>query len=117
MGQHKIPVKKLYGRMEDNFHLANKKGLLMNLKEYYRLKNNCVFEAKVFPQTYLIRSNDYFGTDDMRALKKFASGNPNAYWIVKPGEDSNRGCGITLCDNEKELLKLIKTELTHENII
>lgn len=49
MGQHKIVVKKLYGRMEDNFHLANKKGLLMNLKEYYRLKNKCVFESKVFP--------------------------------------------------------------------
>jgi hypothetical protein len=25
--------------------------------------------------------------------------NPDIYWIVKPGEDSNRGAGITLCEN------------------
>lgn len=35
--------------MEDNFHLANKKGLLLNLKEYYRLQSKCVFNEKVFP--------------------------------------------------------------------
>lgn len=46
---NKVHIKKLYSRMEDNFHLANKKGLLMNLKEYYRLKGKCVFESKVFP--------------------------------------------------------------------
>jgi hypothetical protein len=57
--------------MEDNFHLANKKGLLMNLKEYYRLKGKCVFEAKVFPKTFLIRSNDFFGQDDLSILKKY----------------------------------------------
>ena len=105
-------MKKLYGRLEDNFHLANKKGLLMNLKEYYRLKNKCVFESKVFPQTFLIRSNDYYGHDDMKELRIYAAANPTAYWIVKPGEDSNRGCGITLFDNEKELMKFVRTELS-----
>lgn len=68
-GIHKLQVRKIYGRMEDNFHLANKKGLLMNLKEYYRLKSKCVFESKVFPRTFLIRSNDYYGQDDLRDLK------------------------------------------------
>jgi glutathione synthase/RimK-type ligase-like ATP-grasp enzyme len=53
----------------------------------------------------------------MKELRKYASANPDGYWIVKPGEDSNRGVGITLCENEKELMKLIKTVLSNENII
>lgn len=56
--QSKIHVRKLYGRMEDNFHLSNKKGLLLNLKEYYRLKGKCVFESKVLPYTFLLKSSD-----------------------------------------------------------
>lgn len=44
--------------MEDNFHLANKKGLLLNLKEYYKLKGKCVFEQRVFPYTFLLKASD-----------------------------------------------------------
>lgn len=69
--QNKVHVKKLYSRMEDNFHLANKKGLLMNLKEYYRLKAKCVFEQKVFPQTFLIKSNYGQCSDDYEELRAF----------------------------------------------
>jgi hypothetical protein len=47
--EQKFPIKKLYARMEDNFHLANKKGLLLNLMEYYRLQGKCVFDCGVFP--------------------------------------------------------------------
>lgn len=38
-------AKKIYGRMEDNYHLSNKKGILLNLKEYYRAKGKDVFES------------------------------------------------------------------------
>jgi hypothetical protein len=31
--------------MEDNYHLSNKKGILLNLKEYYRAKGKDVFES------------------------------------------------------------------------
>ena len=41
---NKLHIKKVYARMEDNFHLTNKKGLLINMQEYYRLKGECVFE-------------------------------------------------------------------------
>jgi len=106
--------------MEDNFHLANKKGLLMNLKEYYRLKSgraSCVFEAKVFPKTFLIRSNDThtYGKDDLNELKLYLQENPETYWIVKPGEDSNRGAGITLCENPKQLMELVRNVIRNDN--
>ena len=50
--------------MEDNFHLANKKGLLINLREYYRLRGKCVFESKVFPQTFLLKCKDLSSQDE-----------------------------------------------------
>jgi hypothetical protein len=33
--------------------------------------------------------------------------NSGTIWIVKPGENSNRGCGITICENVNELNKEI----------
>ena len=29
-------------------------------------------------------------------------------WIIKPGENTNRGCGIQVSDNIKEITKLIQ---------
>jgi hypothetical protein len=61
--------------MEDNYHLANKKGLLLNLREYYKLKGKCVFESRVFPHTFLLKSSDKtFGpmaSEEYMSLKKF----------------------------------------------
>lgn len=48
-------VKKIYARMEDNYHLTSKKGLLLNMKEYYQLQGKDVFDMNVFPLTYLIK--------------------------------------------------------------
>lgn len=53
---NKYHVKKIYARMEDNFHLTNKKGLLINMQDYYKLRGKCVFESKVFPYTYLLKN-------------------------------------------------------------
>ena len=33
---------------------------------------------------------------------------PDTVWIVKPGENSNRGAGITLCEDATELDKFIR---------
>lgn len=93
--------------MESNFHLANKKGLLLNLKKYYKLKGKCVFESKVFPHTFLLNCNDASGPDEYGLLQAYVKKNPKDIWIVKPGEDSNRGVGIMLCENSLELENLI----------
>ena len=110
-------VKRLYGRMEDNYHIANKKGLLINLKDYYRLNGKCVFESKVFPHTFLLKAKDrrfmqegeYMSSSpELDRLRKHMSENPKAIWIVKPGENSNRGAGITLCENNQELEVILR---------
>jgi hypothetical protein len=41
--------------MEDNFHLTSKKGLFLNMKDYYALKGQDIFMTNIFPLTYLIK--------------------------------------------------------------
>lgn len=92
--------------MEENYHLANKKNLFQNLSEYYSLKGRCVFKEKVFPLTFHIKD----GLDDpeyTRLVECFHTF-PNSIWIIKPGENSNRGCGIQVVQSLKEINAKIK---------
>lgn len=36
-------------------------------------------------------------------------------WIVKPGEMSNRGCGIKVCKDIHDVKNLLKNKKTHTN--
>jgi len=51
----------IYSKLEDNFHLANKKKLFMNISNYYRSLNYDPFEVAI-PLTFHIKSpndNEY----------------------------------------------------------
>jgi hypothetical protein len=104
--EQKQHIKKLYARIEDNFHLANKKGLLLNMQEYYRLKGKCIFKSHVFPQTFLIKNG--YSDEEYYRLKEYIMDNPESVWIVKPGENSNRGTGIQMCSDLTDIDKLIE---------
>jgi hypothetical protein len=45
----------IYGKMEDNFHLANKKALFMNISNYYRAMGVEPFDVAI-PLTFHIKS-------------------------------------------------------------
>lgn len=47
--------KLMYNRLEDNFHLSNKKALFMNMCHYYRKLNLNPFEVAI-PLTFHIKS-------------------------------------------------------------
>lgn len=83
---------KIYGRMDQNHHLANKKCLFYSLQEYYAQQGRCVFKDKVFPVTFHIKD----GVDDPEFMKLALCFDefPDSVWILKPGENSNRGTGI-----------------------
>ena len=49
---------KLYNKIEDNFHVANKKALLLNMKNYYDALEENVFDN--LPVTFHIKN----GTED-----------------------------------------------------
>jgi tubulin polyglutamylase TTLL1 len=81
--------------------LGNKKALFYMLREYYRLTERDIFS--VVPLTFHIRrgfQDEEFKTFSARFVQQRVIGAPN-YWIIKPGEFSNRGQGIS-CTNRME---------------
>jgi tubulin--tyrosine ligase len=76
--------------VSENYHLANKKNLFLNLKKYYIAQGKDPY--KFIPVTYLIRHGAKDPTfniflEETRSIK-------NPIWIIKPGVNSNRGRGI-----------------------
>ena len=45
---------KMYNKVEDNFHLANKKALLLNMRNYYEALDQNVFDN--LPVTFHIKN-------------------------------------------------------------
>ena len=60
-----------------------------------------MFKDRVFPVTFHIKK----GTNDpeFRQLVDCFEEYPNSVWIVKPGENSNRGYGICILENLKDI--------------
>jgi tubulin monoglycylase TTLL3/8 len=92
---------KVHNHLEGNYFIGNKKALLYNMRRYLQLKGEDPFLK--LPLTFHVSK----GTEDAEYLrflqyydnqeqKKSAKGQRNI-WIVKPGENTNRGNGITVC--------------------
>lgn len=173
---------KIYNRLEDNFHLSNKKALFWNMSEYYRSMEKSPWDA--LPVTFHIENGlsdpeynkfmNYYQKVEMeiqhktmmknmelarrrrqeaqqkkaekkealkvkakkrgkRVVKSEVSSSesdsnsseetdseeeeseddefkiPKNMWIVKPGENTNRGNGIQVCSNMFEVQNIIRT--------
>lgn len=124
----------MYNKLEDNFHLSNKKAMFLNIRLYYEAMGKDVFNA--VPMTFHIKEGledvefSRFKTFYMKeeeevkkqksAKTQVANGETaedvmlvaNAstkrnIWIVKPGENTNRGVGITVLKDLDEIKALI----------
>lgn len=105
----------VHNHLQCNFYLGNKKALFYNLREYYSLIGDNVFNY--VPLTFHIRKGmkdpeynrfvEYYKRraktiikeskeEDEEGVKKKTK--TRNIWIVKPGENSNRGQGITVID-------------------
>jgi tubulin--tyrosine ligase len=90
-----------YNHMENNFHLSNKKALYYNMKIYYESTGQDWYS--VLPLTFHIKDGvndkefqkfvDLFKDSDNGQYGNFDKLGKNI-WIVKPGENTNRGSGI-----------------------
>lgn len=97
---------RIYSKLEYNYEISNKKNLFLNLKKFYEKIGGNVFD--VVPVTFHITGKD----NSLLELEKFFKQNLNNgenLWIVKPGENSNRGNGIFICNNFEEILGAIKS--------
>ena len=94
----------MYNRLEDNYHLTNKKALFMNMCAYYQRLRLDPFKVAI-PLTFHIKSQrDPAYEKFIREYKRLEKqGDHSNIWIVKPGENSNRGCGIEVADTLSEI--------------
>jgi len=99
---------KICNHLEGNAHLGNKKALFYNMKQYYESCGKDPFA--VIPLTFHIRCGKYDPQYEkfMDAFHKMKNEqNPENVWIVKPGENTNRGQGITVCKTIDEIKEII----------
>jgi tubulin---tyrosine ligase len=104
---------KIYNKLEGNKELASKKRLFINLYSYYKGIGENPF--KYIPLTFHMTK----GTADpsfnkfIKKFKRIQKEIPkdkylNNCWIVKPGESTNRGIGITVCSTIDEVSKCVE---------
>lgn len=93
---------KVHSKIEHNYHLSNKKALFYNLVKYYEALGKDPFE--VIPLTFHVKEGEA-DPEFLKFSEKFKefeemvdeTGKKLAnLWIVKPGENSNRGNGISV---------------------
>jgi hypothetical protein len=91
-----------HNKLEQTYHLSNKKALYINLKKYCEATAQSLFDK--VPMTFHIKA----GHNDpefshfvaaFEALSQDPDMSQRNLWIVKPGENSNRGTGISVCSS------------------
>lgn len=102
---------KMHNRIEFNQHLTNKKGLYLSMVNYYKAIKSNPFAN--IPLTFHIQNgeNDTEFDKFVNAFKELelekANGNCQNLWILKPGENSNRGHGISVCENLDQITNVL----------
>eukprot|EP00826_Nyctotherus_ovalis_P059966 TRINITY_DN8385_c0_g5_i1.p1 TRINITY_DN8385_c0_g5~~TRINITY_DN8385_c0_g5_i1.p1 ORF type:complete len:374 (-),score=62.59 TRINITY_DN8385_c0_g5_i1:370-1491(-) len=109
------PLPRLSNHLEGNYYLGHKKYMHKCLSLYYSLIGKDVMD--VVPLTFHIK----YGKSDLR-YKNFQSTyvdfgkESKNVWIIKPGENSNRGNGIMIANTLAEIDKYI-SDTSHTHII
>eukprot|EP00825_Cyclidium_porcatum_P004922 TRINITY_DN12344_c0_g1_i2.p1 TRINITY_DN12344_c0_g1~~TRINITY_DN12344_c0_g1_i2.p1 ORF type:complete len:432 (-),score=62.32 TRINITY_DN12344_c0_g1_i2:165-1460(-) len=106
---------KAYNHLSQNYNLYNKKSLFYNMRDYYHNAKQNVFDY--LPLTFHIQNgleDPQFGEfliyfEQYKQLKKSKN-----IWILKPGENSNRGHGITVAKSLDEI-KLVLQQASNKN--
>jgi len=105
--------------LDGHAHLSNKKALFYNIKNYYDSIGDNPFTY--IPLTYHIKDNledpeftrfveefERLEKDDQEKtealwLEKKKKAKPTNIWIIKPGENTNRGSGIKVCNTLEQI--------------
>lgn len=86
--------------LPNNIQITNKKLLYWNMQNYYEQRNMYPFDK--IPKTYHLTRLNWQDT-----LKNIYHSPQDQLWILKPGEFTNRGRGITVFTSTKEALDFI----------
>lgn len=106
-------VLETHNKLEHNEHLTNKKSLLLTLRQYYEVTNGDLFS--VIPVTFHL-ANGQLDSEFEKFRKEYTYFDPisqemrlKGVWILKPGENTNRGNGISVCYSLPQLTGEIST--------
>lgn len=105
-------TQRMHNKLENNECLSNKKELLSTMKKYYSVISSEIYDK--IPITFNVSGeNDPEFKDFIKVFNKYDSyrGKKKSFqnlWIVKPGEFTNRGQGITVCKSLSEILAILK---------
>jgi tubulin--tyrosine ligase len=112
-------MNRLYNRLEGNFELTSKKKLFSNMFSYYKAQN--VDPFRIIPLTFHFSQ----GRNDL-SFSKFCSkfqeiqnqmaedSYLNNLWLIKPGESTNRGFGISISSDLNEMILKISEKTTYK---
>lgn len=109
---------KTHNKLENNHHLANKKALFINMKQYFELLGQDPFAS--LPLTFHIKDGEldpefrrfeevYAKITAEAEQESDPSKKPRNIWIIKPGENTNRGTGISVCGSIEQIKEEMKT--------
>ena len=115
---------RMHNHLEGNRHLGHKKALYLHLRKYYEATNQNLYDT--IPVTFLIskgytdpefyKFKDYYHTLEKECLQK-GKEKVNNIWIVKPGENTNRGNGIRVSRLISEIECIVREGKQHTYII
>ena len=99
------PNTKMTNHLECYYNLSDKKKLFIMMKMYYEALNQNPFNT--LPLTFHIKK----GIEDEEFLKfvKCYNDKKESIWIIKPGENTNRGNGIQLSKSLEEIKKIVES--------
>jgi hypothetical protein len=107
----KVP-KVVHNHYEANFMLGNKKALFYNMSEFKEYRKENIFDY--IPLTYHVEK---INSKAYKQFEKRAKQEKKSLWIVKPGENSNRGQGIFVSDSIEAIRSRIEKNKKHTYII
>ena len=108
-------INRICNHLENNFLLSNKKALYYNTKNYY--KNMKLDPFDYIPLTFHIQH--YFKDPEyekfLEHYNKLHNDGCNNIWIIKPGENTNRGTGITVTNELNEINAILSEKIIYKN--
>ena len=96
----------IHNKIDYNFLLSNKKALFYNLKQYYSALGLEVFEY--IPMTFHIHDENDKEFSSFTKYYQKESACKGGLWIIKPGENTNRGNGIVVVSSIEEIRREIR---------
>ena len=104
--------------LESHIHLSNKKALYYNMKAYYECMGEDPFNF--IPLTYHVQEGSTDAQFELfskmyQDIEQEASKKAQNVWIVKPGENTNRGNGINVCKDFSQITNIVDSNVKLNN--